>query len=125
MARKVWFITGASKGFGMELTKAALDVGDTVVATARNPKTIDDAFGKHDRLLTLKLDVTSEQQAKDAVDAALKQFGQIDILVNNAGRGLVGAVEEVTAQEVRASLRGECRRNVECLACCAAFNART
>ncbi len=103
MARKVWFITGASKGFGMELTKAALDAGDTVVATARNPKTIDDAFGKHDRLLTLKLDVTNEQQANDAVNAALKQFGQIDVLVNNAGRGLVGAVEEVTAQEVRAA----------------------
>jgi NAD(P)-dependent dehydrogenase (short-subunit alcohol dehydrogenase family) len=103
MPRKVWFITGASKGFGMELTKAVLDAGDTVVATARNPKTIDDAFGKHDRLLTLKLDVTSEQQAKDAVDRALKQFGQIDVLVNNAGRGLVGAVEEVTAEEVRAA----------------------
>ena len=102
MARKVWFITGASKGFGMELAKAALDAGNTVVATAINPKTIDSAFGKHDRLLTLKLDVTSEQQAKEAVDAALTQFGQIDVLVNNAGRGLVGAVEEVTAEEVRA-----------------------
>jgi len=103
MARKVWFITGASKGFGMELTKAALDAGDAVVATARNPKTIEDAFGKHDRLLTLRLDVTSEQQAKEAVDTALKQFGQIDVLVNNAGRGLVGAVEEVTCEEVRAA----------------------
>ena len=103
MARKAWFITGASKGFGMELTKAALDAGDTVVATARNPKTIDDAFGKHDRLFTLKLDVTSEQEANDAVTAALKQFGKIDVLVNNAGRGLVGAVEEATAQEVRAA----------------------
>src|SRR5262252_9662196 len=103
MARKVWFITGASKGFGMELTKAALDAGDTVVATARNPKTIDSAFDKHDRLLPLKLDVTSEQQAKEAVDVALKQFGRIDVLVNNAGRGLVGAVEEVMAEEVRAA----------------------
>jgi len=97
MALKVWFITGASKGFGMELTKAALDAGDIVVATARNPKSIEDAFGKQDRLLTLKLDVTNEQQAKEAVDAALERFGQIDVLINNAGRGLVGAVEEVTA----------------------------
>ena len=67
MASKVWFITGASKGFGMELTKAALDAGDAVVATARNPKTIEGAFGKHDRLLTLKLDVTSEQP-RDVAD---------------------------------------------------------
>jgi NAD(P)-dependent dehydrogenase (short-subunit alcohol dehydrogenase family) len=96
MALKVWFITGASKGFGMELTKAALDAGDTVVATARNPKSIEDAFGKQDRLLTLKLDVTNEQQAKEAVDAALKRFGQIDVLVNNAG-------QEVTADEVRSA----------------------
>ena len=65
MALKVWFITGASKGFGMELSKAALDAADTVVATARNPKPIEDALGKQDRLLTLKLDVTNEQQAKE------------------------------------------------------------
>lgn len=101
MARKVWFVTGASKGFGMELTKAALNAGDTVVATARDPQTIRDVFGGNDRLLTLMLDVTNEQQAKDAVAEALAAFGQIDVLVNNAGRGLVGAVEEVTAEEVR------------------------
>src|SRR5215472_14047307 len=103
MANKVWFITGASKGFGMELAKAALETGDRVVATARNPKTIEDTFGAQERLLVLKLDVTNEQQAKEAVNAALKQFGHIDILVNNAGRGLVGAVEEVTVEEVRAA----------------------
>ena len=124
MARKVWFITGASKGFGMELAKVALDAGDPVVATARNPKTIDDAFGKHDRLLTLRLDVTSEQQAKEAVDTALKNFGQIDVLVNNAGRGLVGAVEEVTSEEGPGGLRCERRRNVECVTRSSAFNAR-
>jgi NAD(P)-dependent dehydrogenase (short-subunit alcohol dehydrogenase family) len=100
---KVWFITGASKGFGMELTKAVLDAGGAVVATARNPKTIRSVFGDHERLLTLQLDVTSEQQAKDAVTAALQRFGHIDVLVNNAGRGLVGAVEEVTAEEVRSA----------------------
>src|SRR5215472_2916344 len=98
MGNRVWFITGASKGFGMELTRAALEAGDRVVATARNPKTIEDAFDGQDRLQVLKLDVTNEQQAKEAVNAALKQFCHIDILVNNAGRGLVGAVEEVTAE---------------------------
>src|SRR5499425_2335182 len=104
MVNKVWFITGASKGFGMELTRAALETGDRVIATARNPKTIEDAFGEQDRLLVLKLDVTNEQEADEAVNAALKRFGQIDILVNNAGRGLVGAVEEVTAEEVRSAI---------------------
>src|SRR5262247_3196346 len=104
MVNKVWFITGASKGFGMELTRAALETGDRVIATARKPKMIEDAFGEQDRLLVLKLDVTNEQQANEAVNAALKQFGHIDILVNNAGRGLVGAVEEVTAEEVRSAI---------------------
>src|SRR5262249_54820796 len=104
MANKIWFITGASKGFGMELTKAALDAGDRVIATARNLKSIEGACGRQDRLLVLKLDVTNEQQAKEAVNAALMRFGHIDILVNNAGRGLVGAVEEVTAEEVRSAI---------------------
>lgn len=101
MALKVWFITGASKGFGLELAKAALASGDTVVATARDPESIGKAIGKNDRLLTLKLDVTDESQAKKAVESALAKFGQIDVLVNNAGRGLVGSVEETTAEEVR------------------------
>jgi NAD(P)-dependent dehydrogenase (short-subunit alcohol dehydrogenase family) len=103
MPLKVWFITGASKGFGMELTKAALAAGDTVVATARNPETITKALGQQDRLLALALDVTNEAQAHEAVQAALQRFGQIDVLVNNAGRGLVGAIEEVSAAEVRSS----------------------
>ena len=103
MAGKVWFITGASRGFGLELAKAALETGDAVVATARNPNTIDNAIGKNDRLATLQLDVTSERQAHEAVDGALKQFGRIDVLVDNAGRGLVGAVEEATSEEVRAA----------------------
>ncbi len=101
MPSQVWFITGASKGFGMELTRAALALGHGVVATARNPKTIEAAFTQNDNLLTLPLDVTNEQQAKEAVAWALKRFGQIDVLINNAGRGLIGAVEEVSAQEVR------------------------
>ena len=103
MANKVWFITGASKGFGMELTKCALGAGNVVIATARNPKAVETSMGSHQRLLTLPLDVTSEQQAKSAVEQTLERFGRIDVLVNNAGRGLVGAVEEVSSEEVRAA----------------------
>src|SRR5262245_27072088 len=103
MVDKVWFVTGASKGFGMELTKAALGAGNVVVATARNPKAVETSIGSHQRLMTLPLDVTNEQQAQNAVEETLKRFGRIDVLVNNAGRGLVGAVEEVSSEEVRAA----------------------
>ncbi|MBO0723190.1 MAG: SDR family NAD(P)-dependent oxidoreductase [Blastocatellia bacterium] len=97
---KTWFITGASRGFGALIAKRALEVGDQVVATARNPQTIVDALGSHPNLLALPLDVTNEQQAREAAAAAVKQFGRIDILLNNAGFGLLGAVEEVTGEEV-------------------------
>jgi NADP-dependent 3-hydroxy acid dehydrogenase YdfG len=101
MKSSVWFITGASRGFGVEIARTALDRGDSVVATARKPEEIQKALGKNDRLLSVALDVTNEKQAQTAVDGALKKFGQIDVLVNNAGRGLVGAVEEASAEEVR------------------------
>lgn len=101
MKSLVWFITGASRGFGLEIARAALARGDAVVATARNPQTIERALGQREKVLPLELDVTSEQQAQAAVDATLTHFGQIDVLVNNAGRGLLGAVEEASAEEVR------------------------
>ncbi|AGW94517.1 MULTISPECIES: oxidoreductase [Cupriavidus] len=97
---KVWFITGASRGFGLELTRAALARGDRVVATARRPETITAALGDHDNLLGVALDVTNEAQAIAAAEAAVARFGRIDVLVNNAGYGLLGAVEEASAQEV-------------------------
>ena len=97
---KVWFITGASRGFGLELTRAALARGDRVVATARRPETITAALGEHANLLGVALDVTSEAQAIAAAGAAVARFGRIDVLVNNAGYGLLGAVEEASAQEV-------------------------
>jgi len=98
---KVWFITGASRGFGALIAKDALARGDKVVATARNPQTVINALGSHPNLLALKLDVTSEQAAIEAAEQSIQHFSRIDILVNNAGYGLLGAVEESGDQEVK------------------------
>jgi NAD(P)-dependent dehydrogenase (short-subunit alcohol dehydrogenase family) len=97
---KVWFITGASRGFGTLITAEALKRGDSVVATARNPKAITDSFGKLPNLLTAALDVTNEDQARDAAKAAVDRFGRIDVLVNNAGYGLLSTIEESTTKSV-------------------------
>jgi NADP-dependent 3-hydroxy acid dehydrogenase YdfG len=99
MAQKIWMITGASRGFGAEIAKAVLVTGDKVIATARKVSALD-YLGKDSNAFAVALDVTDEPQAKKAVDAGLKQFGRIDVLVNNAGYGLLGAVEESSAQEV-------------------------
>lgn len=99
---QVWLITGASRGFGMLVARAALARGDAVVATARRPQDVLDALGAHDQLLALPLDVTSEAAASAAAAQAHARFGRIDVLLNNAGYGLLGAVEEASADEVRA-----------------------
>lgn len=99
-AAKVWFITGASRGLGLEIAQAALQRGDHVVATARNPAAVEAALGRHDNLLAVALDVNAEHQAHAAADEAIRRFGRIDVLVNNAGYGLLGAVEESSAKEV-------------------------
>ena len=101
MKSLVWFITGASRGFGLEISRAALQRGDGVVAAARDPRAVERALGRREQLLAVELDVTDERQTQAAVGAALARFGQIDVLVNNAGRGLLGAVEEASAEEVR------------------------
>lgn len=98
---RVWFITGASRGLGARIAEAALARGDAVVATARRADTVTQRLGARPGLLALDLDVTDEAQAARAVAAALARFGRIDILVNNAGYGLMGAVEEASADEVR------------------------
>ncbi|MGJ0118864.1 SDR family NAD(P)-dependent oxidoreductase [Williamsia sp. MIQD14] len=98
-------VTGASRGFGLEIVRRALDGGDAVVACARRPEEIVDnvdATGAADRLMTAVLDVTDTAQVEAAVESAVARFGRIDIVVNNAGRGMVGAVEEVTDGEARA-----------------------
>jgi NAD(P)-dependent dehydrogenase (short-subunit alcohol dehydrogenase family) len=96
---RVWFITGASRGFGALIAEAALAAGDAVVATARDPAAVTARLGSHERLLATRLDVTSEAEAHAAAGQAVKKFGRIDILVNNAGYGLLGAIEEASAAE--------------------------
>ncbi|GAA0866867.1 oxidoreductase [Sphingopyxis soli] len=102
---KTWFITGASRGFGLRIAKLALEQGDNVVATARRADAVTEALGNHERLLALPLDVTDEAQANAAVTAAVEAFGSIDVLLNNAGFGLLGAVEEASAEDVERVFR--------------------
>src|SRR5262245_39459896 len=99
---KVWLITGASRGFGQLIAKRALERGDAVVATARQPSTLTEAMGESPDFLPLRLDVTSASEAHQAVAAGIDRFGRMDVLVNNAGYGLLGGVEEASAQEVQA-----------------------
>lgn len=96
---RTWFITGASRGFGTLIAEQALRAGDAVIATARKPQDITDRLGDHPNLLAVRLDVTSEEEAHQAVAEGIKRFGQIDVVVNNAGFGVLGAVEETSAKE--------------------------
>ena len=98
---RVWFITGATSGFGRAIAETALERGDSVVATARSTDRLAE-LGEPDRVEAVQLDVTDAAQREAAVGAALDRFGRIDVLVNNAGRTQVGAVEETTDEELRA-----------------------
>ena len=83
--KRVWFITGAGRGMGVDIARAALGAGHAVVATGRNTEAVADAVGEADDLLVVELDITSLASAEAAVQAALDRFGRIDVLVNNAG----------------------------------------
>ena len=98
---RVWFITGTTSGFGRAIAEAALERGDSVIATARRVEALEE-LGEHERVQPLRLDVTDAGEREAAVAAALDRFGRIDVLVNNAGRTQVGAVEETTEDELRA-----------------------
>src|SRR5206468_10823950 len=91
--RKIWFITGASRGMGVDFVKAALAAGHAVVATGRDPDAVAKAVGDLDDLRVVKLDVTSRADAEAAVRAAVDRFGRIDVLVNNAGTFEAGYFE--------------------------------
>ncbi len=103
-AKKVWFITGAGRGMGVDIAKAALAAGNTVVATGRNTDTVAKAVGQADDLLVVKLDITDPASAQAAVQAAVERFGRIDVLVNNAGNFIAGFFEEITPEDYRAQL---------------------
>jgi NAD(P)-dependent dehydrogenase (short-subunit alcohol dehydrogenase family) len=99
--KRVWFITGASRGIGALIAEAALADGNAVVAAGRNVAAIVERLGESAALLPVALDVTDEAQAKAAVQQAVEKFGRVDVLVNNAGFGLLGAVEESADKDIR------------------------
>ena len=102
--KRVWFITGAGRGMGVDIAQAALSAGHAVVATGRNTEAVADTVGEADDLLVLELDITSLVSAEAAVQAALERAGRIDVLVNNAGNFYAGYFEELTPEQIERSL---------------------
>jgi len=102
---KVWLITGAGRGMGVDITKAALAAGHKVVATGRNTDTVAKVLGKNENLLIVKLDVTKQADADAAVNAAVQKFGRIDVLVNNAANFMAGFFEELKQEEIGEQLQ--------------------
>ncbi len=97
----VWFITGAARGMGVDLAKAALDAGHSVVATARDAAKVTAALGEDENLLALSLDITDAAASATAAEAAVGHFGGIDVLVNNAGNFYAGYFEEISDEQFR------------------------
>jgi len=103
--KKVWLITGAGRGMGVDITKAALAAGHKVVATGRNTDSVTKAIGKVENLLVVKLDVTKAADAEAAANAAIEKFGRIDVLVNNAANFYAGFFEELTPEQMNEQLQ--------------------
>jgi NAD(P)-dependent dehydrogenase (short-subunit alcohol dehydrogenase family) len=102
--KKVWFITGAGRGLGVDIAKAALAAGHAVVATARSAESVTTVLGEHDDLLAVALDVTDPAAAAAAVHATVERFGRLDVLVNNAGNFQAGFFEEMTPEAFRSQI---------------------
>jgi NAD(P)-dependent dehydrogenase (short-subunit alcohol dehydrogenase family) len=102
--KKIWFITGAARGMGVDIAKAALAAGHAVVATARRSDTIADTLGQDENLLAAELDITDPASVEAAVRAAIDRFGRIDVLVNNAGNFYAGYFEEISPDQMRAQM---------------------
>ncbi|MFZ6666081.1 SDR family oxidoreductase [Peijinzhouia sedimentorum] len=101
---QVWFITGASKGFGLAFVKQLLALGHKVAATSRNKESIEKEIGNNSNLLALTVDITSDAEVKKGIEQTVTTFGKIDVAVNNAGYMLLGALEEVSDKEFRQSV---------------------
>jgi NAD(P)-dependent dehydrogenase (short-subunit alcohol dehydrogenase family) len=100
--KKVWFVTGASKGLGLTLVQKLLANGFQVAATSRNIDDLKQAVGAENELfLPLAVDLKSEASVQEAIEKTVATFGQVDIIVNNAGYGLTGSIEELTDEETR------------------------
>jgi NAD(P)-dependent dehydrogenase (short-subunit alcohol dehydrogenase family) len=103
--KKVWFVTGSSRGLGRALAEAIVAAGDSLVATARDPQVLEDLFAtQRDRVMAAALDVTRADDARRVVRAAVERFGRIDVLVNNAGYANTAALEDVDEADFRAQL---------------------
>jgi len=102
--KKVWLVTGAGRGMGIDIAKAALAAGQAVVATGRNTDAVARALGESDNLFVFRLDVTRPDDAKAAAAAAAARFGSIDVLVNNAGNFYAGFFEELSPEDFRAQI---------------------
>jgi NAD(P)-dependent dehydrogenase (short-subunit alcohol dehydrogenase family) len=100
--QQTWFITGSSRGFGRALTRAALEAGDTVAATARRPDQLDELVAEYgERILPLPLEVTDAEAARAALAAAAERFGRVDVIVNNAGYANVSPIETADEADFR------------------------